>query len=592
MLILNSFGHNFRPWTEYEKTIRAELNRQSSWPLDIHDYSLVTSHSSEDYPEAPFVEYLKALEAAHPSDLVVSIGTPASSFVRRNRHRLFTNTPTVNALIEQRRVQPDGLTANDAVVSIAHDLNASFADMLRLLPDTRQIVVINGSSVNEKLWLGELQKAARPFADRVSFQWFESSPFEEIVRQSASLPRGSAIFWYLMNVDGAGVVHENDTALKTLYATANAPIFSNDDGYFGQEIVGGPMHSMVEISRRTAAVAVRILGGELAGDIKASPIEYVAPRYDWRLLQRWGISEALLPSGSTVYFREASAWQSYRWQIAFVCGVVLLQAALIMILLHERRRRQSAEIEARQRIAELAHVNRYTLAGELTASIAHELNQPLGSILVNTESATLMLSSPSFDVMELREVLSDIKRDDQRAGEVIRRLRSLLSRAPFDAREIDLNEMVREVLDLVAALSHARGVTLNGVLAAAPLPVKADNIQMQQVLINLLVNAMDAMQHLEKSHRHLTVRTARDRDFAEIEIADSGPGILAGKFEEIFEPFYTTKPNGMGMGLSIARTIVESHEGRISAETRAGQGALFRIRLPLARLSASGLAAS
>src|SRR5262249_45546254 len=343
ILILNSFGHDFRPWTEYERTIREEFMRQSPWPLDIHEYPLVTSHSAEEYPEAPFVEYLRAIEAAHPSDLVVCIGTQASNFVQQNRSRLFTATPSVRTMVEQRRVRSDGLTPNDTVVSIVLDFAASFADMLKVLPDTRQIVVINGTSANEKFWLGEMKQEAKPLEGRVAFQWFEDTPFEEIVKQSRSFPRGTAIFFYLMNVDAAGIVHENDTALRRLHEAANAPIFSNDDGYFGQEIVGGPMQSMLEISRRTAAVGVRILGGEKPGAIKMSPVEYVAPRYDWRQLQRWGISEQLLAPGSNIYFRELSAVETYRWQIAFVASLVLLQAMLIMILLHERRRRQLAE---------------------------------------------------------------------------------------------------------------------------------------------------------------------------------------------------------------------------------------------------------
>jgi signal transduction histidine kinase len=130
------------------------------------------------------------------------------------------------------------------------------------------------------------------------------------------------------------------------------------------------------------------------------------------------------------------------------------------------------------------------------------------------------------------------------------------------------------------------------VLAGAHLPVKADNIQLQQVLINLIVNAMDAMAHLEKSQSSVMLRTARDRDFAVIEISDTGMGIPADRFKEVFEPFYTTKPDGMGMGLSIARTIIEAHGGEIAVENRAGQGALFRIRLPLARSATSELAAS
>ncbi len=348
------------------------------------------------------------------------------------------------------------------------------------------------------------------------------------------------------------------------------------------------MHSVSETSRKTATVAVRILGGETAGSIKTPSTGYAAPKFDWRQLQRWKIAESRLPAGSQVYFREPSAWEKYRWQVATVSSVVVFQAMLIAGLLYERRRRQFAEVEARQRMAELAHVNRYSMAGELTTSIAHELNQPLGSILVNSRDCGAdARTSPSLDVAELKEILSDIRRDDQRAGEVIRRLRSLLKRVPFEAREIDLNEAVADSIDLVSGLLHARGVTLVSALAPGILPVRGDRIQLQQVFLNLVVNAADAMAHLDKSQRKIVVRTAQNGDSAEIEIVDSGPGILAEKLGEVFEPFYTTKPNGMGMGLSIARTIVEAHDGEISVRNQAVHGACFRITLPLAHSPAS-----
>lgn len=587
VMILHSFGEDFRPWAEYARTIRAELARQSPWPLDIQDHSLVTARSSDEKAEIPFVNYLMALGAEHPPDLIVCVGAPAANFVQRQRDRLFPATPVVITAIEQRRVDLARLGENDTVVSVSHDFSASFENILKVLPGTKKIIVVIGASPNERFWLEEIRRDMPPFENRVAFSWTDKIPFQEFLGTASALPPHTVLFWGLMSVDAAGVVHEGDSALKKLHAVANAPIFSYDDGFFGEELVGGPMHSVAEGSRRTAAVAVRILGGEKAGDIRLPPTRYAAAKFDWRQMQRWGISESSLPPGSQVYFREPSVWETYRWQVALVSLVVLLQAMLISVLLYERRRRHFAEVEARRRMSELAHVNRYSMAGELTASIAHELNQPLGSILVNTETAALMLEQPSLDTTELKEILSDIRRDDQRAGEVIRRLRSLLMRAPFEAKEIDLNEVVAEALDLVSGLAHARDVTVESILSAEPLRVRGDRIQLQQVLLNLIINAADAMEHLDKSRRRIVVRAAQDADFAEIEIVDNGPGILAAKFSEVFEPLFTTKPNGMGMGLSIARTIVEAHDGQISVENRVGQGAAFRIRLPLAPGAAS-----
>ena len=167
-------------------------------------------------------------------------------------------------------------------------------------------------------------------------------------------------------------------ALNRLSVSANAPIFSFLDVFFGEALVGGPMQSSRKTSEAAAAVALRILEGEKAGDIKTPIVENGLPKYDWRQLQRWHISEQRLPPNSEIYFREPGLWQRYPGQIALSVVLILIQAGLISVLLHERSRRHLAEVQSRQRMAELAHINRYSTAGELTASIAHEINQPLG----------------------------------------------------------------------------------------------------------------------------------------------------------------------------------------------------------------------
>jgi signal transduction histidine kinase len=580
VIILHSFGQDFRPWGEYARTIRAELTKRSRWPLEINDHPLAV-RSSDINPELPFVEYLNALYAFQSPDLIVCIGAPAANFVQRHRGSLFPRVPMVLTAIEQRRVRADNLTENDTVVAVAHDFAAVFEDMLRVLPDTKTAVVINGASPNELFWLAELKRELKPFEDRIRLEWFEGIPFERILKEAASLPPHTTIFWHLMNIDAMGVAYEGDAGLKALYAVANAPIFSYDDGFFGQEVVGGPMYSVLEISQKTAAVAVRVLGGEKAGDIKTPASIFAPPRYDWRLLQRWQISEDALPTGSQVLFREASTWEKYRWQVLIVSAIVLTQALFIAGLLYQRRRLREAELIAVQRMSELAHVNRFSTAGQLTATIAHELNQPLGAILTNVETLEAMLKAPAPDMRELREIAADIRRDDQRAAEIIRRLRTLLAKAPHELRRLDLNAVVAETLGLLSSLAVSRKVQFEWVKGAVGLPVEGDAIQLQQVLLNLIVNAMDALSNGSASPE-ITVRTARIHAQAEVCISDNGPGIDPDKLDKVFEPFYSTKSTGMGMGLSIASTITEAHHGQLSAERPPEGGTLFRLRLPLA----------
>jgi C4-dicarboxylate-specific signal transduction histidine kinase len=242
-----------------------------------------------------------------------------------------------------------------------------------------------------------------------------------------------------------------------------------------------------------------------------------------------------------------------------------------------------AEVQSRQRMAELAHVNRLSTAGELTASIAHEINQPLGSILANTEAAQIILKSPKPDIVEVSEILDDVLNDDRRAAEVIRRLHSLLKKAPFELRNLDLNDLARETVKFLSALAVGRKVQLANVISPEALPILGDRIQLQQVILNLVVNGIDAMRDTPINNRIISIWSSRAENFAELCVSDRGPGIPEDKFEELFEPFFTSKVDGMGMGLSIARTIIEAHHGHVWAENRNHAGASFRIRLPLVR---------
>jgi signal transduction histidine kinase len=282
----------------------------------------------------------------------------------------------------------------------------------------------------------------------------------------------------------------------------------------------------------------------------------------------------------TVQFQQPTLWEQYPGQIAGTIAALLVQAALILVLLREHRRRQHAEVQAGQRAAELAHVNRFSTAGELSTSIAHEINQPLTAILNNAETANVILQSSSPDIAELKDIVNDILQDDRRAAEVIRRTRSLLKKAPFELTNMDVNDLARETVAFLSKLAIARKIELVSVITPDALPILGDRIQLQQVILNLVVNAIDAMRDTPSHHRIIDIRTSRIENFAELTVADRGPGIAEDQIKEVFEPFFTSKAAGMGIGLSIARTIIEAHHGTIWAQNRDSGGAAFRIRLP------------
>jgi signal transduction histidine kinase len=582
IVVLYSYGQNFQAWATWGTAIRSELNQQSSWPLDIQEYSLVTARNGDEAAEVKFAEYLKALYAQRPPDLIVALAAPAARFVQRYRADLFPTTPMLLAAVDPRRVDRSLLSGQDAMVGVQFDPVVLVENILRLLPETKSIALINGNAPTERFWAGEMQRVLGPLLEKkVELLFYGERSFAETLKAVASLPPHSAILFMQLNVDGTGAIYGDKEPLKRISAVANAPIFTFDESYFTGEVVGGPMFSPAEGARPTAAVAVRMLGGEKAGGIKVPPIDFSLPKYDWRQLQRWSISENRLPPGSEILFREPTAWERYSWQITLALAVLLVQAGLISVLLLEHRRRRLAEVQSRQRMAELAHVNRFSTAGELSASIAHEINQPLGSILANTEAARTILKSPKPDIAEVSDILDDILSDDRRAAEVIRRLRSLLKKAPFELKHLDLNDLARETIGFLSTLATGRKVELISEITSEPLPILGDRVQLQQVILNLVVNGIDAMRDTPAKTRIISIQSSRAENFAELSVSDHGPGIPDDKLNEIFEPFFTSKAEGMGMGLSIARTIIEAHDGQIWAENRDYGGASFRIRLPL-----------
>jgi len=237
----------------------------------------------------------------------------------------------------------------------------------------------------------------------------------------------------------------------------------------------------------------------------------------------------------------------------------------------------------------LAHSGRLALLGELTASIAHEINQPLGAILSNADALEMLLESGMSRPEEIQAILSDIRREDLRASDVIRRVRALVRRRPMEVEPLDVNDVVADSLRLADAECRRRGVVLETDLASDLPAVRGDRVSLQQLLLNLIVNGMDAMAEIERADRRLLVRTARDGgESVEVAVVDAGHGIPADLLPRLFDSFVTTRESGMGLGLSISRTIAEAHGGRIRAENNSGRGATLRLMLPPDEISRKG----
>jgi len=580
VLLLHSFGPQFGPWNFYAARFRDELVKQSPNEIDLYEVSLQSARFVETEDQGPIIDYLRSLFAGRRLDLIVTIGAPAARFAQRFRPQFFPSTPLVIGAADRRTVDEAGLTANDTYVPSTLNLTGWIENILRVLPDTKHIAWVSGASPFEQYWNGNFRRASEPFSNGVTFEWFDALTFDQMLKRVAELPPNSAIFYVDLRVDAAGATLDSLRAFERLHSATRAPMFSYVDGYFGRGIVGGPLRSSAETGAAMASAAVRILGGESPGTIKPETLAEGTPTYDWRELQRWSISESRLPPGSVILFRQASLWNQYHVPILGVVAILLVQASLISWLIYEHRRRTLAEMSSRNSMAELTRMNRIATAGELSASIAHEVSQPISGIALHTKAALHLSTVEKPDLEKVRKILGQIAEASEHAGQIIQNLRAMFRKDSEPSKTpLNLNKLIDTVVATVRVDLRSAQIQLVMRLDETLPSVEGNAVQLQQVILNLVVNAMEAMSTVPT--RVLKIQSTQTASgMVNVSIEDSGTGVSDADRARVFDPLFSTKAGGTGMGLAICRSIIEDHGGRIWVSAAADRGTSFQFELP------------
>jgi signal transduction histidine kinase len=384
------------------------------------------------------------------------------------------------------------------------------------------------------------------------------------------------------------VIKVGETGYAWVISEAGTILYTPVPGFIGKSILeankdnpssGALVSAMLQGREGTAEYPSQIIGAR-----KASPMRKYAVYVPVRLGNTfWSICVA---SSEEDVFTDLA---SFRNKLAVTIGILFLVSVVLStlgarawLIVKEQEKNAHAELEiARQRV-QLTHLARVSMLGELSGSIVHEISQPLTASLTNAQAAQLLLTQSGLDLEEVREIVRDIVADDQRAVEVIQRLRQLLKRGEVHFQPLSANEIVEDVLKLLRSELIDRGVTVHSELTSSLPILQGDRVGLQQVLINLVTNACDAMADMPPAARAVTIRTGLDgNDFVSISVCDAGPGIAEGKLEQVFEPFFTSKVNGVGLGLSVCRRIINAHGGKLWAEHNSGRGATFRLLLPV-----------
>jgi signal transduction histidine kinase len=565
-----------------EQAVRAAMQKGSTNRIEFSSEYLDASHFLGREKFQLFQDYLGKKYAGQNLDLILAFPSLDYKLAGELPDALFPVVPVVFVAVNEQEVPLAISKLGVTGIVQRYDIRGTLGLIMHLQPDTRRVVVIGGTSESDRATLGRIAEASQSL-EGVGFDFWTNRPVAELREAARLLPEGTVILLSTVQRDATGQPFFTSQLVQTLAPSASVPVYVLGGWAFGSGAVGGSVVDPEDLGTRAGQLALRVLNG---ADPESLPIEVATkgtPTVDWRALQRWHIKGSRVPSDAVIRYRPETLWDEHRNLSLVFLAVFLAQAVTITGLLTQRRQRRRAEAEILNQRMELAHVTRVSTMGQLTSALAHELNQPLGAILRNAEAAEIYLQKEKPDLEEIRAIVADIRKDDQRAGSVIDRMRSLLQRRNLELKSLDLGELLAETVALVRSDASARQVFLTLQMPVKLPAVRGDRVHLQQVLLNLILNGMDAMADVAKFQRLLNVsaKTAENGS-VEVSVSDCGTGIAPDKIEHLFEPFFTTKPKGLGMGLAISHTIIEAHGGKIRGGNNVPRGAVFIFTLPAA----------
>ena len=582
VLMLYGLDPYLPPFLAMDKAVRASLASETDRRVTFFSESLDSQRFAMETLEPELTALLAKKYNALRIDVVVAISRTALDFFVRHGERLWPGARVVYVGFLGYEFKPSALPLGaSAVVSIL-DVAGTIDIARRLQPSAGRIVVVSGVAEVDRRAEQQAREALAKLDERVPVEFLSGLPLSELQARVAAEPPDSIVIYLAQFRDRDGRPYDPHEVLRTIVKTSRAPMYGAAESLLGLGAVAGSVASYEARGRLIGEQVWRALAGgppDPSLTVLAAPNRCVA---DARALERWSLEERRLPSDCEIRFKDVPIWRRYWWQIGLTLAIVAGQAMLIVALFSQRRRRRLAEQAELAQRAELGRASRLAVAGELTGAIAHEINQPLGAILANADAGDLMLDSGTDRREELRAILADIRRDDLRASDVIRRLRDLLGKHIVERKELDLNNVVSDLESIMRAEAQRRGVVLEIRRAPETLAIMGDPVQIQQVLLNLVLNAMDAVADESEARRTVVVSVAKGETGAVLAVRDRGHGIPPEQRTKLFESFFSTKRSGMGLGLSITRTIVEAHGGRIWVESGPGEGAVFQAEWPLA----------
>lgn len=468
-----------------------------------------------------------------------------------------------------------------ATIDAKKNLNLAFS----LFPDYSTIYIVSGATAMDNFLNKVTMDAARELHGSKKIVNLANVSMETMLDSVSQIPEKSIVVVTTFTSDANNVNYSTPEAIRLISKKTSAPIFVLLDTPFEEGAFGGYLTSMKIAGKEAGRAAIKILDGQKPNSIIIDPNDLNQYMFDWRELKKRGLEDSkFIPAGSILLHREYDFIGTNKWLISGALLFILLQTLLIVNLARLNRKQKVTTkrlVESENRYRELVREDRILRMGELTASLSHELNQPLTAIRNSAQAGIRIMKNNNLDLALINEILQNIVDDDKRAAEVLSSIRQLMKLEKREKQKIDITVKIKQVVDIFKSEARKLNIKLQLNLDENPVWVWGDRTQIQQVVLNFIFNAAHSEQESGSTKNIIEIIETCDEQNVTISVRDYGKGIDESIRNNLFKPFVTTREKGSGIGLAISKTIIDEHGGKIWAENNPDGGATFSFQLNL-----------
>ncbi len=581
-----SMDANLPAYTNMLEGIRSSLSEGSAEPYNLLTEYLDIGRSKDEEHARHLVELYNEKFQNNKPDLLITVGPFTYSLLTKFGLEALKNTPSINLESDPLVVNTPAPLPNPygIFINVKFRISETLKHAFELFPKYREVYVITGNSNTDFYITGLLKKSAADFKSTHHFTFINGITLDSMLLVVGKIPAKSIVIIPMYLADKNNVPYSTPEAIRIIAENCNAPVFPILDSFLKTNGgIGGFLFSYIFAGKETGRIAREIFDGKPLRDIIVNKESFYQYMYDWKQLKKWHLLDSKsIPSESLVFNREYGFFAEYKWYILagilFMILETFLMAYLIKLIIRQKAiGKQKSEAEELYRM--LVREERMMRMVELTASLSHELNQPLTAILYSAQAGDRFLESGKLDYNQAKEIFRNIIEDDKRAAALISSVKSLMKLENRTKENVNISSLIHETLYIFHSEAIKQNIEVNHEQVNMPVFIFGDKIQIQQVILNFLFNASLSMEIKDPGHRLLVISQKLSKGKVIVSVRDSGPGIDDAVKDKLFKAFVTTRSSGFGIGLAVSRSIIEKHNGTIWAENHPEGGAEFSFSL-------------